>query len=391
MPNITKPKRVKPSKPHPDFPLTPHPSGRWCKKIHGQIRYFGPWEDPKGALERWLDQKDDLLADRPIRAVRGLTCRELANYFLTAKQSLVEAGELTRHHFVELKRACGRALDCFGKTTPVVSLHPEDFDRLRTQIAKIYGAVGLGNEIQRIRSLFKYGVDAALLDKPVGFGPSFKKPSKKTRRLARVASGPRMFQAAELRKIISKADGQLKAMILVGINCALGQHDIATLPLAAIDLKRGWHNHARPKTGTPRCAPLWPETVTALKAVLSVRAEAIDSEDAGLVFLTKFKRRWVRCLPSGTWVDSIGLEFRKLLKEKKIKTGTRAFYSLRRTFRTVADECGDQPAIIHVMGHAPDDNDMSAVYRQTIGDKRLRKVTDYVHRWLFPPKKRKAK
>lgn len=34
---------IKPRKPYPEFPLTPHPSGRWCKN------YFGPWADPNRA------------------------------------------------------------------------------------------------------------------------------------------------------------------------------------------------------------------------------------------------------------------------------------------------------------------------------------------------------
>ena len=39
-----------------------------------------------------------------------------------------------------------------------------------------------------------------------------------------------MFEAAQLRKIIDKADQPLKAMILLGINCGFGNHDCGTLP-----------------------------------------------------------------------------------------------------------------------------------------------------------------
>ncbi len=33
------------------------PSGG--KNIHGRFHYFGRWGDPDGALEKYLDQKDD--------------------------------------------------------------------------------------------------------------------------------------------------------------------------------------------------------------------------------------------------------------------------------------------------------------------------------------------
>ena len=60
---------TKPEKPHKDYPLYSHRNGQWAKKIRGKTHFFGPWIDPQTALEKWLDEKDDLLAGRVPRSV----------------------------------------------------------------------------------------------------------------------------------------------------------------------------------------------------------------------------------------------------------------------------------------------------------------------------------
>jgi integrase len=169
-------------------------------------------------------------------------------------------------------------------------------------------------------------------------------------------------------------------MILLGINCGFGNADCGRLPLSAVDLERGLIDFPRPKTGIPRRCPLWPETIEALREVLACRPQAQDRKDAGLVFLTQFGRAWHR---DASGLSPVTKQLGKLLGKLgiRVKKGL-GFYALRHTFRTVADESKDQPAVDHIMGH--ESGHISTHYRETIAESRLRAVVEHVRAWLFP-------
>lgn len=174
-------------------------------------------------------------------------------------------------------------------------------------------------------------------------------------------------------------------MVLLAVNCGLGNFDLASLPQKAVDLEKGWHTFGRPKTGMPRRCPLWPETVVALKDAIAARPKPAKPEDAGLCFLTrKTGQRWVRLRPikhnpaEKAWQDSIRIEFERVVDPLGLHRKGHGFYALRHTHRTVADQVKDQPAAMVIMGHAPDANDMSAVYREDVSDERLLAVTNHI-------------
>lgn len=370
----------KPAKPYPDFPLFPHATRRWAKKIRGQLRYFGRWDDPDGALRLYQQQRDDLHAGRtPRMPGGGLTIRDLLNRFLTAKQHLVDAGEITARTFADYHASCKRLGETLGLSRRVDDLASDDFERLRAAVAKKWGPVALGNEIQRVRSVFKFALEAGLIDKPVRYGPMFKRPSQKVLRQARNAKGPRMFEANQLRALIKVAKPQVRGMILLGINCGFGNHDVAKLTISALDLNTGWVNFPRPKTGIRRRCPLWPQTIRATREALKLRPAPKVEADACLVFITKRGQRWSRDLPD----SPISKEVAKLLKEIGIQQKGLNFYALRHTFETIGGETADQVAVDHIMGHAPAANDMASVYRERISDERLVAVTEHVRKWLF--------
>lgn len=415
----------KPKKPFKGFPLFAHGSGHWAKKIRGQTHYFGAWGKQENGERVWVDaeggwqpalelyerQQDALHAGRTPRVTdaEGLTVADLCNTFLEAKERQVDAGDIGRKSFKDYLRVCKRLTKAFGRNRPVDDLTADDFERLRANIAEKWGPVALGGEIQRIRVVFNYGYQAGLLDKPMRYGPHFKKPSKKVLRIERAKRGSKMLEADEVRALLAAAGPQLRAMILLGVNCGMGNSDVGHLPMSALDLDRGWIDFPRPKTGIERRCPLWPETVAALRLVLAERPAPKDSTYADRVFVTKYRQPWMngntanpisaetgklmrrpRCPSCGKLNDAdakactCGWKPRGKAKWEKLHRPGLSFYTLRHVFRTVADGTRDFPAIDHIMGHARDD--MASVYRERIDDDRLEAVAEHVREWLLGAK-----
>ncbi|MBX9681861.1 MAG: site-specific integrase [Gemmataceae bacterium] len=385
-------------KPYPEFPLTAHRTRRWCKKVRGKIHYFGPIDKPEEALRQWLEQRDDLMAGRTprVRQPGGPTLRDLVGKFLDQKRRLVESRELTVWTLADYHRVCTSLVNRFGASKFLDDFSVDDFSDYRAALAKRLGKVALGNAVQRARSVFKYAYDSRMIAVPVFFGPGFKRPTKRTLRIEKSKRGPKLFDREELLKLLAKARPQMRAMILLGLNGGLGNSDLANLRISAVNLKSGWIDYPRPKTGIERQFPLWPETVAAIELVLAKRPKPRSAEAEDLVFLTHRGNPWVSvefkkiegvshgemAKWSGNFDPKITKEFRKLLvgAHVELRKG-RSFYTLRHMFETIGGDSRDQVATNFIMGHA--DESMAAVYRETIFRDRLKDVVDHVRAWLF--------
>jgi integrase len=381
-------------KPRADFPLFVHARGYWAKKVRGRLVYFGKVaDDPKGkaALEKWLEQKDALLAGRTPRvAGDGLAVRDLCNRFLSNRQAKMHAGELSPISFADYHATCARIVKAFGPNRLVVDLDATDFEQFRRRMARGWSPVTLGNEIRRIRVVFRYAEQNQLIPVPIRYGSEFKPPPCRILRKQRQAKGLRMFEAVQLRAILDKATMPLQAMILLGVNCGLGNTEIANLPAKVVDVTTGWLDYPRPKTSVLRRCPLWPETVAAVREAIEQRPKAKSPHHAGLMFITKYGKPWGTRTVSNpdekgkvrkNADDPVCKEFNKLLVSLELKRPGLSFYGLRHTFETIGGDSRDQVAVDAIMGHARDD--MASVYRERIEDARLVAVTEHVRKWLF--------
>lgn len=388
--------------PPANSPLLAHGCGYWAKRIRGDLHYFGAWRKKvngeyvyvsadagyAAALKRYKQQADDLHAGRKPRAKNegGVTVATLCDRFIVAKRDKRDAGQLAWRTWSSYKATTDRIVRVFGKKRPASDLRQDDFAALRKDIeSKRKSMMARSTEIQRVRTVFAWAYKSELIDRPVKYGESFDKPDKTSLRRDRQAKGKRKLEPTELRTLIDAASPQLRAMLLLALNAGLGNTDCAGLHERHLDLDGGWLDYPRVKTALPRRAKLWPETVEAIRKVLASRQSPRDEADAGIVFLTRTRTRWIKFSAKGTPDDAIAKETRKLLDDTKLYRPGISFYAMRHIFRTEADATQDFPAVRLVMGHA--DSSIDDAYREGIEDRRLEAVAAHVHDWLFPPEK----
>ena len=383
-------------KPYKSFPLTPHSSGQYCKKIRGKVYYFGKVSDPAAAVKRYHEHCEALHSGKAgsVKRKGELSVADLANRYLAFKDEKRRNGEIESATFVEYYRDGELFLRFFGKNRPVLSITREDLANLRAYLADGWNVVTLGNRIGAVRSMLKFAYDQELIDRPVRFGDELKRPAQRLIRRSRAKAGRRHFLAKEIRDLLECVIPPVKAMILLGINCGLGNKDVANLPASSVDLERGWLDYPRGKTGVDRSCPLWPQTVAAIRAsnaTISKQRAKRDPSAVGLLFVT---RTGVPCVrekyqlskngrPAIVLHDSITSAIERGLKKVGIKIKGLGFYGLRRSCETIGGETGNQVAVDHIMGHAPRASDKGSVYRQHVAESALRQVTDHVRQWLL--------
>lgn len=376
------------AKPYPTFPLTPRRDGRFVKKIHGQQFVFGAGGDWKAAFAEYTRQAHALHAGRqpPTAVAEIVTVRQIANKYLDARNADVRAGTLHMGSWGHYRAALSRFVKFVGAGTPAASLSTGDFARFAEHLRKLLGSYAYNRNRALLSAWLRYAAKAEWV-MPINIGVGFPKVSAGKIRGERKK---KLFTPIEVRTLLDIARGQMRAMILLGLNAGFGATDCANLTKDKIDLPGGVIRYNRTKTNIARTAPLWPETVAALAPLLLLRP------DDPHVFRTNHGKLWVRVERKGKKIitkDSVGDRFGRLMESvcmlgmkvrdtfKKQRPGL-GFYALRHTFYTYANEVRDSDARLHLMGRRLPSIDGDA-YLEGLFLPRLKVVTDHVRSRLL--------
>jgi integrase len=364
--------KKKPDKPYKDFPLFPASNGQWAKKILGKRYYFGVWSDPDSAIEFYERVRHDLYSGREpsIGSLRQrLTLENMADLFLEAKKRAADAGEISLSTYKEYRRSCEAMVLILGKRIEAESLAASDFVKLREELAKqTESHVTLKNHLTKLKVLFRWAFESGTIAAPLKYQQVLKLPAARLLRVARTAKN-RLWTQAEIKSLLKASSGFMRPAILLGINCGFGNKDCCELNWS--NIAGDWVDFPRNKTGVDRRAKLWPETVKALN-----RWKRECKSFASEYVCCSLDRKKL-----GGDNTPIAHLFEDIAELAGIDRNGRGFYSLRHTYRTIADGTQDQPAIMLTMGHA--DNSINGVYRQVIDDERLERIAEAVRKWLY--------
>jgi hypothetical protein len=322
---------------------------------------------------------------------------QLCNMYLDHEQKRVKQKDLTAKSYLDIEDMTDLVLRALDKHKIVSDLSPEDFAKIRDAMVRTkrppigepWSPARIGKFIGLVDTMFNVAYDNEWIENKPRYGAGFKRPSKKRCDEYANEGGDKLFTREEILALLNggwvkdKKQGriwvepkkQMRAMILLGLNCGFGNTDISVVPVGAFDLKGRVVRLPRTKTASRREIPLWPETIEAVKAVL---AERPDSELPNL-FLTRFGGPWVHGK-----TDAVQKQFGVLMKAHKIAPDIRnaGFYVLRHCFSTIGMQVGDRDGVKSITGHT--DKEMIARYNHGLPPmKRRVDVINHVRQWLF--------
>ena len=350
------------------FPLSLHATGQYCKKVKGRFYYFG--KDRRVALERYIEQAPYLHGLRKPRdnpEGDDISIRMLCNLYLEHQNLNVQTGQITGVHHKDQVNSLQLLARFLGPCRLVSEISTLDLQNYKKKLLKSYGSAHRVNlNIAIAKAMFHWAKKNEVIENNPNIDA-----------LSKVKVGQRKkptFNLEQIRQLLDVADDQMRAMILLGLNCGFGCTDCAELAWENLDLAKRRTSLSRKKTGVDRNLVLWPETVQALQGLPRL---------GELVFYTSRGNACVRTIAKAgkdgvvkySSDNFISKKFSKLLKKADIEVERGVgFYTLRRTAATLAARSGDPFAVQRLLGHA--DLKMATTYVQDVSEQTDRVINN---------------
>jgi integrase len=314
----------------------------------GRRIYLGA--DPHAALERYHRLALGIETTPQVHVVPTMTAKEIANRFISTQQANWRAVDTTVRCY---RNWLGRFLEDHPGLL-AANFTMEMFAAWKLSLrSRSCSPKSINHYLGAVRALFKFGEEAGLL--------------ARAPRLSRVRNEPKfvcgakeklLYDRGQLRKLLDRAEPQVKCMLLLALNCGFGPKDIEDLCWEHVHGDR--ITLPRSKTGVSQTYALWPETTQALADLTRQRQKLVqrlarrgrERSDAGHVFVTKYWRPWNK--------DAVAEQFRKLCKRAGVPCY--GFYRLR--------HCASTAMALVAMPH---------VHRKFLRHKQLQQQVTYTH------------
>jgi integrase len=440
----------KPSKPTPDFPLFPHASGQWAKKIKGKLIYFGPWADPEAAFARYRGRMSTPKSiastkkaakgangsrpakphpDYPLYAhASGQWAKRVRNkvhYFgpwadpdaalakwLKEKDDLLAGREPETGDGLTVGRLCNLFLESKKRLVESGELAQRSWDDYHKICDRVQRVLGPGRQVANLHpaDFEKLRADFAKSHGPVAlYGDIgrvrvvFNHAVKQGFIEVPVKYGDGFDKPS--RAVLRRARQEKpRRMFQAGeIRRIIDAAGIQLRAMIYLGINCGFGNNdcAKLPTTALNLEKGWidfgrPKTGIHRRCplwpetVAAVRA-ALDNRPTPKDEADKDRvfitKYGTPWEPKSHTDNPVSKEMAKVLKALGIHRKGVGFYALRHTFQTIGEKSRDKDAVRAIMGHVEGVNDMSAVYNEEpVEDSRLRAVADFVRAWVSPAK-----
>ena len=344
-----------------------HSSGQWAK-TYKRKRYYlgcGSIRDAQKKLDEII-ARDTLGVPEPVGD--HLTISQLCSLYLKVKRKAVRAGRFSKSTLKGYESDLGWLCTIMGGKR-VDKLRGYDFTMLMDALEG-YKATSVDTKVTRIKAMLNWGVSQDIIDKMPSLG-DFKLADSSQRRRERSEQGGRTFTQDEAQRLLDGARGVWKAIMLLGLNCAMEGAEIGRLEHT--DISGEWLSKPRGKTGIQRTCWLWPETREEI--------EKYRSDDPNLLFINRRGNPF----DIDNNAQAISRPF-KILKERIGLTRDIGFHGWRRTFATVASTLPvSERTIREITAHAHNDM-LHDRYIVGIDKSEIKKACEGVRFWLLEPK-----